>query len=142
MSKELDAFKRITDAYMSRYRYLCQDDDFELIETALKDYQEIKEIAKRYNWDDIVSGIYHVKADKKYRELFDSAIVNIQEDYRKARAFEIITKYPKSTISINYLLYMMRFWEEENKTITKELLETYDFPYEVEEYYLLKEVLL
>lgn len=56
----------------------------------LKDYQEIKEIARRYNWDDITGEIFNVKTDKKYRDLFNSAIVNIQEDYRKARALETI----------------------------------------------------
>lgn len=60
------------------------------IEQALKDYQEIKEIAKHYNWDDITGEIFKVETDKKYRDLFNSAIVNIQEDYRKARALENI----------------------------------------------------
>ena len=64
--------------------------NIEIIEKELKDYQEIREIAKHYNWDDITSEIFNVKTDKKYRDLFNSAIVNIQEDYRKARALEII----------------------------------------------------
>ena len=63
-----------------------------IIEKELRDYQEIREIAKRYNWDDITSEIFNVKTDRKYRDLFDSAIVNIQEDYRKARALEIIKR--------------------------------------------------
>ena len=67
-------------------------EDKAIIEKELKDYQEIKEIAKHYNWDDITSEIFNVKTDKKYRDLFNSAIVNIQEDYRKARALEIIKK--------------------------------------------------
>lgn len=61
-----------------------------IIEKELKDYQEIKEIAKHYNWDDITNEIFSIKTDKKYRDLFDSAIINIQEDYRKARALEVI----------------------------------------------------
>ena len=73
----------------------CKDirefcDCYEVIENELKDYQEIKEIAKHYNWDDITSKIFNVETDEKYRHLFNSAIVNIQEDYRKARALEII----------------------------------------------------
>lgn len=60
----------------------------------LKEYQEFKDIAKRYNWDDITSEIFNVKADKKYRDLFSSAIIHIQEDYRKARALEIIKELP------------------------------------------------
>ena len=56
----------------------------------LERLEEIKEIAKRYNWDDITSEIFNVKTDKKYRDLFNSAIVDIQKDYRKARALEVI----------------------------------------------------
>ena len=63
---------------------------YSIIENELKDYQEIKEIAKRYSWDDVTSEIFNVKTDKKYRDLFDSAIINIQKDYRKARVLEII----------------------------------------------------
>ena len=92
-------------------------------EKKLKDYQEIREIAKHYNWDDITSEIFNVKTDKKYRDLFNSAIVNIQEDYRKARALMVIKKH----IKINAHRIFSDGYENE---LTQE------------EYDLLKEVLL
>lgn len=69
---------------------LLSKQEVEIIEKELEEYQEIREIAKRYNWDDITNEIFNVKTNKKYRDLFSSAIVDIQEDFRKARAFEII----------------------------------------------------
>lgn len=90
MSKGLEALKELRENVcyfaIGDYAYPRLD----IIEKELEDYQEIKEIAKRYNWDDFTSEIFNVEADKKYRDLFNGAIVYIQEDYRKARAFDII----------------------------------------------------
>ena len=68
---------------------------YSIIEKELKEYKEIKEIAKHYKWDDITGEIFNVETDRKYRDLFNSAIINIQEDYRKARAFEALSKEEK-----------------------------------------------
>ena len=64
----------------------------ETIEKELKDYHEIKEIAKRYHWDDLVHDTHMIDTDEKYLRLFNDAIPGIQADYRKARAFDIIKK--------------------------------------------------
>lgn len=92
MSKELEVWKRVRESAENADgdASVYEIGDCDIIEKKLKEYQEIKEIAKRYNWDDITSEIFNIKTDKKYRDLFNSAIVNIQEDYHKARAFEII----------------------------------------------------
>lgn len=93
MSKGLKAFNSVKTTWeynIPKSLIIVQKDNMEIIEKELKDYQEIREIAKRYNWDDITSEIFNVKTDKKYRDLFNSAIVDIQKDYRKARAIEII----------------------------------------------------
>jgi len=86
----LKELKEACETHMGRMVYILQEDKFELIEKELRDRQEIKEIAKYYKWDDITGEIFNVETDKKYRDLFDSAIINIQEDYRKARTFDII----------------------------------------------------
>lgn len=110
MSKGLEALERL----MADYYEMCQDlgnndDQYQrcnltseraIIEKELKDYQEIREIAKRYNWDDITGEIFNVKTDEKYRDLFNSAIVDIQKDYRKARVFEVIKN---KRVNIDYL---------------------------------------
>ena len=60
---------------------------------------------------------------------------------KSLKALEIIKKYPGRKPSLQNFRYMTKYWEENNKKITKELLEVYDFPFEIEEYDLLKEVL-
>lgn len=64
----------------------------EALEKELKDYHEIKEIAKRYHWDDLARDTHMTTTDEKYLRLFNAAIPDIQADYRKARAFDIIKK--------------------------------------------------
>lgn len=105
-----------------------------IIEKELRDYQEIREIAKRYNWDDITSEIFNVKTDRKYRDLFSSAIVNIQEDYRKARALEIIKR---KVVLVDVLV------ESENTNDYNEFVSKSEDRHLTQgEYDLLKEVLL
>lgn len=105
-----------------------------IIEKELRDYQEIREIAKRYNWDDITSEVFNVKTDKKYRDLFNSAIINIQEDYRKARALEIIKR---KVVLVDVLV------ESENANDYNEFVsKSIDRHLTQGEYDLLKEVLL
>ena len=113
------------------------NDELYTIEKELKDYYEIKEIAKRYKWDDITSEIFNVETDKKYRDLFDSAIVNIQEDYRKARALEIIKN---KRVNVGYLIIPATL-EEYNELVTGSIAGK-DRQLTQEEYELLKEVLL
>ena len=126
MSKGLEALleaKRVAHISITTatWDYVIEP-NFDIAEKELKEYQEIKDIAEHYNWDDITSEIFNVKTDKKYRDLFNGAIVNIQEDYRKARALEIIKRI--SHYDIPFLDYVL-----DNGNITKE------------EYNLLKEVL-
>lgn len=112
------------------------NDELYTIEKELKDYYEIKEIAKRYKWDDITSEIFNVETDKKYRDLFDSAIVNIQEDYRKARALEIIKN---KRVNVGYLIIPATL-EEYNELVTGSIAGK-DRQLTQAEYDLLKEVL-
>ena len=77
----------------------------------------------------------------QYEDIEEKHNIKSFEDLdRRLTVLEIMIKYPKSIHhSLNYLLDMMKYWEKENKTITKKLLEIYDLPYEVEEYYVMKE---
>ena len=93
------------------------------LEKELKDYQEIKEIAKRFNWDDFTSEIFNVETDKKYRDLFNGAIVYIQENYRKARALELVKKcfyVAKSSGAILLTDYGFEHKEELKKVLYEE----------------------
>lgn len=117
----------------------------DIIEKELKEYQEIKEIAKRYNWDDITSEIFNVKTDEKYRDLFNSAIVNIQEDYRKARALEIVKEKRVDTRAFIEILEDEWTWEQymdEEDDINTGGHQFSRDRLTKEEYNLLKEVLL
>ena len=58
------------------------------------------------------------------------------------KVLEIIKKYPRNRNSLQSFRFMADYWEKNNIEVTKELLETYDFPFEVDEYDFLKEVLL
>ena len=61
---------------------------------------------------------------------------------KELKVLEIIKKYPRNRMSLQSFRYYVKYWEDNNIKITKELLENYDFPFEVEEYDLLREVLL
>lgn len=128
--KGLEALGKITGTQnLTMYE---QDECLKTIEKELKDYQEIKEIAKHFNWDNFTSEIFSVETDEKYRDLFNGAIVDIQKDYRKARAFEIIKKY----ISMNRAFKNLANKEALNLTLIEIKALIPD-----EEYNLLKEVL-
>lgn len=73
---------------------VCGDYDpyCDIIEKELKDYYEIKEIARHYHFDDLAKDTHRTDTEEKYRLLFNGAICDIQADYRKARAFEIIKR--------------------------------------------------
>ena len=131
--EELKELKQSCETHMGRLVYILQEDRFETLEKELKEYQEIREIAKRYNWDDITSEIFNVETDKKYHDLFNSAIVNIQEDYRKARAFDIINNNHLIEGFISSLCETKNYDDYKNTYITN-LTE--------EEYNLLRDVLL
>ena len=79
--------------------------------------------------------------DEKYLRMFNAAIPDIQADYRKARAFDIIKSHAKEIKHFRFLLYMAKYWEENKTEVTKELLENYDLPYTVDEFHSLKEAL-
>lgn len=115
--------------------YHRETPELDIIEKELKDYQEIKEIAKHFNWDDFTSEVFSVETDKKYRDLFNSAIVDIQKDYRKARAFEII-KEKKVNVSALLELDNLQQYNDYCDMVggCKRLAQ--------EEYDLLKEILL
>ena len=152
MSKGLEALETIRHIHdMECGKDESINKDFDVIEKELKDYQEIREIAKRYNWDDITSKIFSVETDKKYRDLFNSAIVNIQEDYRKARALEIIKENKVNVPSLITLFKSQTSYEDYEQLwdndIRWQLTKNWDIQFSrkkltQEEYDLLKEVLL
>ena len=74
------------------HNYKKENDLCNIIEKELKDYYEIKEIAKHYHFDDLAKDTHKTDTEEKYRLLFNGAICDIQADYRKARAFEIIKR--------------------------------------------------
>ena len=74
--------------------------DVGYIEEELKDYHEIKEIAKRYHFDDLARDTHMTTTDEKYLKLFNAAIPDIQANYRKARAFDIIKREPSAAEAV------------------------------------------
>lgn len=92
------------------YDYQCN------IEYALRDYSEIKEMEKYYHFDDLAHDTHKIETDRKWLVRFDAGICDIQEDYRKARAFDIIVK---KEINI-YQLNKCSSYAEYNKYILDE----------------------
>lgn len=117
--------------------------DIGYIEEELKDYHEIKEIAKRYHWDDLAHDTHMTTTDEKYLRLFNAAIPDIQADYRKARAFDIIKEKGLSTDELWFIKNDKSF--KEYAETLKELHygdETLEERLKTEdEFYLLKEAL-
>lgn len=124
-----------------QYLFCNKTSPLSRIEEWLKDYHEIKEIAEHYHFDDLARDTHMTTTDEKYLRLFNAAIPDIQADYRKARAFDIIKSHAKENKHFKYLLYMAKYWEENKVKITEELLYNYDFPYTIDEFYSLKEAL-
>ena len=60
---------------------------------------------------------------------------------KELKAFEVIKSHAKEVKHFRYLLYMAKYWEENKVEITEELLYNYDFPYTIDEFNLLKEVM-
>ncbi len=150
MNEGLDLIKRqqpeIIDGFPTGNIFIgVTKEELTELEKELKDYQEIREIAKRFNWDDFTSEIFNVETDKKYRDLFNGAIVYIQKDYRKARAFDIIKEKKVNVENFVHMCSKMSYeqykfmWEEACfmgiKMTSKEFLTQ-------EEFDLLKEALL
>lgn len=135
MSKGLEAL--LEDLVERQYLDEEGQEEYDIIEKELKEYQEFKDIAKRYNWDDITSEIFNVNADKKYRDLFSSAIILIQEDYRKARALEGL----KELFDFDFAL---RFPNNQPmlRITNKRTNEYWEIPIPKEKYDSLKKVLL
>lgn len=148
----LEELKKIEDSYREQKRKILNDPFIHLhehmwfmaVEKELKDYHEIKEIAKRYHFDDLAKDTHRTDTDEKYRLLFNAAICDIQEDYRKARAFDIIKK--KSSLDFDYIRnadnydkYLKHFGK-----VIQEMLrsgESVHFAVTQEEFDLLKEVM-
>ena len=105
------------------FRHISGDycEEYEIVEKALNDYEKLKSLKL----------LPYPENDSEYR----------QDVVKRLMAFEVIKKYPKNRNSLANFCYMVNHWEKNNIEVTKELLETYDFPFEVEEYELLKEVL-
>lgn len=105
------------------------------VKKELEDYHEIKEMAKHYHFDDLAKDTHRTDTEEKYRLLFNSAICDIQADYRKARAFEIIKKNPQRALLISCYENFDEYIHDKNSYwIEKELMKKDEFD-------LLKEVL-
>ena len=116
--------------------------DVGYIEEELKDYHEIKEIAKRYHFDDLARDTHMTTTDEKYLKLFNAAIPDIQANYRKARAFDIIKREPSAAEAVqlfeDYGEYEDFLKEGESYLNKKFVLVPH---LSREEFYLLKEAL-
>ena len=116
--------------------------DVGYIEEELKDYHEIKEIAKRYHFDDLARDTHMTTTDEKYLRLFNAAIPSIQADYRKARAFDIIKREPSAAEAVqlfeDYGEYE-DFLKDGESYLNKKFVLTPHLSRE--EFYLLKEAL-
>ena len=139
------ALGRIKDFMSQNCKHWKQDVGY--IEEELKDYSEIKEIAKHYHFDNLARDTHMTTTDEKYLRLFNAAIPDIQADYRKARAFEIIKK--KSWLNLDdirnasdYDTYLNRKFKPGD--IERRFLEegeNMDWLATREEFYYLKEAL-
>ena len=134
------AFNENNNALFNKDKYEhidCKDiyefvECYDIIEKALKEYQEIKKIAKCYNWECLAFDISSTETDEKWRKLFCAAIIDVQEDYRKARAVEIITKSNVDVVALRISINLKQYNCKEDGRC----------PLTQEEYDLLKEVLL
>ena len=62
---------------------------------------------------------------------------------KELKALEIIKKYPEHrNPSIKAMKFFVEYYEEHNIPITQETLFNYDYPYTLDEFNLLKEVIL
>lgn len=60
--------------------------------------------------------------------------IALKEKERQSKILRILKKYPKWAGSLEWLLRIARYWKDQKKEITKELLEIYDIPFEVDEF--------
>ena len=91
----LDVLEDLKDAcktHMGHIVYVLHEDDFDFIKKELSNYNEIKKIAEHYHFEDLSKDIFNIETEQKWQLKFRAGIVDIQEDYRKARALEIIKK--------------------------------------------------
>lgn len=58
----------------------------------------------------------------------------VKENQRQAEILRILRKYPKWKGSLEGLSRIGRYWKERKQEITKELLEIYDIPFDVDEF--------
>ena len=124
MNKEgLEAFKLI--------KFNCGDfedrnlyqKEYAIIEKELKDYSEIKEIAKHYHWDDLANDVFKVETDRKWQLKFESAICDVQEDYKKARVLDVLKRISHYDIHfLNYLLSEGKINQDEFNAMKEVLL--------------------
>ena len=63
-----------------------------IIEKDLKDYYEIKKASEYYHWEEFAHDVWQIDTDRKWQIKFNCAICDVQADYRKARAFDIVNK--------------------------------------------------
>jgi len=73
--------------------------------------------------------------------LYKDAEEQIGALMKEHKALGIIKKHARDIKHFKYLLYMAKYWEENEIEVTEELLYNYDFPYTVDEFNLLKEEL-
>lgn len=98
MSRGQRALGRIRGFLSQNCKHWKQDVGY--IEEELKDYHEIKEISKRYHFDDLARDTHMTTTDEKYLRMFNAAIPSIQADYRKARAFEVVKREPSAAEAV------------------------------------------
>ncbi len=148
----LEELKKIEDSYREQKGKLLNDPFIHLhehmwfvaVEKELKDYHEIKEIAEHYHFNDLARDTHMTTTDEKYLRLFNAAIPDIQADYRKARAFDIIKK--KSSLDFDYIRNSKNYDEylKHFGKVIQEMLrsgESVHFAVNQEEFYSLKEEL-
>lgn len=69
---------------------------------------------------------------KKGKKLVETSL---ERERKQDKILRILKKYPKWIIgSLEGLLRLARYWKEQKKEITKELLEIYDIPFEADEF--------
>ena len=143
--KALDEFRLLInnyeekwDAHTTAFFRSCHDiikKELENDSREHQDYREIKELASHYHWSDLAHDVFKVETDRKWQLKFEAAICDVQEDYRKARALDII-----KTKRVNvHVLLDSNDVEEYNDSVY--VCEGIEYELTQEEYELLKKAL-
>lgn len=84
----------------------------------LQSFEEVKEIATHYNWDCLAQDVFSTETDRKWMKLFEAAVLDVQEDYRKARAFD---KIKNKKVNVSLLLNTKDYYDYNDHVVRAQI---------------------